>query len=279
MSFTWEGGETPKPGHIGLSGWTRAVLRGLSLLAVLLIGVVLTLILRPVEARFWKMHRPLTAPITQKVCRIGLTIVGLGYRVEGRPMRDGGAVVANHSSWLDILALNSGQQIAFVSKAEVAGWPVIGWLSRLAGTVFIQRNRQESLAQATLFRSRMEGGQKLLFFPEGTSTDGMRVLPFKSTLFEAFFADSLRDVSHIQPVTVIYDAPETESDPRFYGWWGDMDLGPHALQVLAQRRQGQVRVVYHPPLPVAACKGRKDLAARLEAQVRSGMPEGRQLDR
>ncbi|MEL7258063.1 MAG: lysophospholipid acyltransferase family protein [Pseudomonadota bacterium] len=279
MNFTWQGEGTPEPERIGALGLVLVILRGVTMMLVLLLGIVLTLVLRPIEGLIWKVRRPLTAPVTQNVFRIGLWILGLRRKTVGRPMQAGGAVVANHSSWLDILVLNAGQRIVFVSKAEVAGWPVIGWLARLVDTAFIRRNRHEALAQAAMFRARMERGQKLLFFPEGTSTDGMRVLPFKSTLFEAFFADSLRDIAHIQPVTVVYQAPDGAADPRYYGWWGDMDLGPHALQVLATARQGRVKVIYHPPVAVADFDGRKSLATHLEAQVRSGMPPARQLDR
>lgn len=276
MSFTWDGGDEPKPGRIGALGCVRAIIRGSAMALVLLTGLLLTLILRPIERLIWDMRRPLTAPVTQNVFRVGLWALGLRRETVGRPMQTGGAVVANHSSWLDILVLNAGQRVVFVSKAEVAGWPVIGWLARLVDTAFIRRNRHEAMAQGAMFRARMEGGQKLLFFPEGTSTDGMRVLPFKSTLFEAFFAQSLRDIAYIQPVTVVYDAPKNSDEPRFYGWWGDMDLGPHVLQVLAATRQGRVRVIYHAPLAVADFDGRKTLAVELEKHVRSGMPEGRQ---
>ena len=101
---------------------------------------------------------------------------------------------------------------------------------------------------------------------------------FQPTLFEAFLTESLRHVTHIQPVTVIYDAPPG-ADPRFYGWWGDMDFGPHLLRVLAARRGGAVRVICHPPLRVAEFTDRKALARHAEAAVRAGMPPARQSAR
>ncbi len=277
MNFTWGGGDVPDHAPIGPLGGVRVALRAMTIMAVLLTGVVLTCVLRPFEGMFRAAHRPLTAPITQAVARLGLGILGLDYRKEGQPMRKGGAVVANHSSWLDILVLNAGQRVVFVSKAEVRSWPVIGFLARLVGTVFIRRDRREAKAQAEMFRGRIEAGQMLLFFPEGTSTDGMRVLPFKSTLFETFFADNLREMTNVQPVSVVYEAPDG-ADPRYYGWWGDMDLGPHALKILAARRHGRVRVIYHAPVRVSAFEGRKALSSVLEAQVRAGMPEARQLN-
>ncbi len=117
----------------------------------------------------------------------------------------------------------------------------------------------------------MLAGHKLLFFPEGTSTDGLRVLPFKPTLFQAFFAKPLRDRLFVQPVTVVYEAPFGET-ARFYGWWGDMDFGSHLLKTLSAGRGGRVTVKYHTPLRVADFSDRKVLAKAAEAAVRKGMP-------
>jgi lyso-ornithine lipid O-acyltransferase len=97
-------------------------------------------------------------------------------------MQHKGALVANHASWLDIFTLNACDRIYFVSKSEVAGWPGIGWLARATGTVFINRQGREAQMQKLLFEARLRAGHRLLFFPEGTSTDGQRVLDFKSTL-------------------------------------------------------------------------------------------------
>ena len=113
-----------------------------------------------------------------------------------------------------------------------------------------------------------------MFFPEGTSTDAQRVLAFKSTLFQAFYAHDLDKVMKIQPVSVIYRAPEGE-DPRFYGWWGDMGFVPHFTKVLAQQRQGAVEIVFHAPLAVRDFPSRKALAAAAEAAVRAGFETGR----
>ena len=111
-------------------------------------------------------------------------------------------------------------------------------------------------------------GHTLLFFPEGTSTDGMRVLPFKSALFQAFFDSDLSGQCFVQPVTVTYFAPKNE-DPRFYGWWGDMSFGAHFLKTIASRRQGSIEVRYHEPLLVSDFKKRKELAAAAEKIIRS----------
>jgi len=168
--------------------------------------------------------------------------------------------------------LNASKRVFFVAKAEVAGWPVIGWLARGTGTLFIRRDRREARRQQTLFEERLRAGHHLLFFPEGTSTDGARVLPFKTTLFAAFTTEALRGFLTVQPVSLRYHAPEGE-DACFYGWWGDMDFAHGLLKVLAVRRQGWVDVVYHPPLRVADYPDRKALAAACEAAVRTGFSE------
>jgi lyso-ornithine lipid O-acyltransferase len=261
----------PLPLHITLVGWVRVVWRGLVLAGVTYGGLMVLLLVRLVERPVCGMDRPWSPHVTQGVCRAAFVILRMRRVVRGAPMTLPGAVVANHGSWMDIFALNAAQRIYFVSKSEVAGWPAIGWLARATGTVFIARKGTEAKAQQALFEARLRAGHRLLFFPEGTSTDALRVLPFKSTLFQAFFTHGLDRILHIQPVSVVYHAPEGE-DARFYGWWGTMDFGTHLLKVLAQGRQGWVEVIHHPPVPVDAFADRKELAAHCERVIRASHP-------
>lgn len=272
--MTWDSDHTPPHHRITTLGWLRVALRGLAVGLLTFGGLIILLFVRLIERPVFGQGRPVTPFITQVVCRGAFVLLGIRYRRVGRPMTGAGAVVANHSSWLDIFALNAAKRIYFVSKAEVAGWPGIGWLARATGTVFIARDRRQATAQVDVFRSRLGHGHKLLFFPEGTSTDGRQVLPFKPTLFAAFFDDALRDTLSIQAVTVIYHAPAHE-DVRLYGWWGDMEFGPHLLSTLAQSPQGGLTVVYHAPVRVADFANRKTLAAHLEGEVRRGLAEHR----
>jgi lyso-ornithine lipid O-acyltransferase len=271
--MTWQDEADSPEGRIGPIGWVIAVARGVPLALLVFAGLALLLLLRLVERPLHGVARPWTPWITQGVCWMAFVILGMGYRVEGRQMNTAGCVVANHSSWLDIFALNARKRVYFVSKAEVAGWPGIGWLARATGTVFIRREAREAQAQTNVFRERLRAGHRLLFFPEGTSTDGQRVLPFKTTLFAAFFDPSLKDSLKVQPVSVIYTAPPGE-DARFYGWWGAMGFGPHLLRVLACRRPGAVTLVYHPPVAVAEFPDRKALARHCEMAVRGGFEAG-----
>ncbi|MBV1867339.1 MAG: 1-acyl-sn-glycerol-3-phosphate acyltransferase [Marinosulfonomonas sp.] len=271
MTPTWQSDDEPAPLVISPLGWLRVIWRGGLLGLVTFGGLIVLVLLRLIERPVWNQHRPWTPFITQFVCRMALIIIGIRFRTSGNLMREAGGVVVNHASWLDIFVLNARKRIYFVSKSEVAGWPAIGWLARATGTVFITRKGRDAGIQRDLFSDRLSVGHKLLFFPEGTSTDSLRIVPFKSTLFAAFFTSNLRHDLSIQPVTVIYRAPDGE-DPRFYGWWGEMEFGAHLLKVLAARRQGSVKVIYHAPLKVADYADRKELARASEAVVRSGFP-------
>jgi 1-acyl-sn-glycerol-3-phosphate acyltransferase len=251
-------------------------LRGVTLAFLVTLGVVAMALIRLIERPLYGVHRPWTPWITQLVCRGAFAILGMRHETQGERMTQPGAVVANHASWLDIFSLNARKRIYFVSKSEVAGWPGIGLLAKITGTVFIARDPKQAKVQQSVFEERLLAGHKLLFFPEGTSTDGLRVLPFKSTLFQAFFTPDLRHELYIQPVTVIYTAPQDE-DARFYGWWGDMDFGSHLVRTLAVRRHGSVKVVYHQPVKVDNFANRKALAAHVEEVVRRGMPSERQI--
>lgn len=270
MSDAWNDSKMPAKRAIGFTGMVRVILRGVPLVVLVFGGLILLLALRLIERPVFGMGRPWTPSITKFVCRAAFVLLGMGFTRVGTPMAGAGAVVANHSSWLDIFALNASKRIYFVSKSEVAKWPGIGWLARATGTVFIKRDRSQASAQIDVFKARLAAGHTLLFFPEGTSTDGQLVLPFKPTLFAAFFDPALANQMRVQPVTLNYSAPKG-ADPRFYGWWGDMDFGPHLLSTLAAPRQGRVCVIYHTPVALTDFTDRKALAKAMETAVRDGL--------
>lgn len=274
MSVTWRSDDPPPVTRRDAWHVPRVILRGGLLALLILAGVLVTLPLRMIERPLHGVGRPWSPHVTQWVCRAAFRVLGMRHRIEGTPMTGPGAVVSNHVSWLDIFALNARKRVYFVAKSEVAAWPGIGALARLVGTVFIERNPRAAQTQTALFAKRLGAGHRLLFFPEGSSTDGFRVLPFKSTLFQAFFTLAERRDLQVQPVTILYSAPLGQ-DPRFYGWWGDMGFSAHLVQVLGAPRQGEVRLVYHAPLAVSEFGDRKALASAARDSVLSGMPEGR----
>lgn len=268
MSQSWQGPEEPAPRPLTLMGLLRAMARGLPMAILVFGGAVLLVLLRLIERPIFGIQRPWTPHLTRFACRNALRLLGLTLHVRGQPMLHRGALVANHSTWLDIFTLNASDLVYFVSKAEVSGWPGIGWLARITGTVFIERDRRKAAEQTKLFETRLLAGHKLLFFPEGTSTDGQQVLPFKTTLFAAFQSDALVEAIWVQPVSVKYHAPAGEP-ARYYGWWGEMDFASNLLTMLATPRHGHVEVTYHAPLPAQNYPNRKALAAAAETAVRS----------
>lgn len=246
----------------------RIALRGTGAGAVVFGGLALLLVLRLIERPIFDQARPITPFLVQAVCRAALRIFGISLSVRGVPMTQRGLVVSNHASWLDIFALNAAQRVYFVSKSAVAKWPGIGWLARATGTLFITRKAVEAKRQQLEFEARLRAGHRLLFFPEGTSTDGTFILPFKPTLFAALYAHGMGEV-WVQPATLRYTAPAGEA-ADFYGWWGDMEFGAHLAVTLSPLPQGSIEVVLHPPLKVADYAHRKDLAAACEQMVRAG---------
>jgi len=264
----WHGPEWPEPRPLGLLGWGLALGRTL-LVGLVIYGLLIPLVLvRLVEAIFGRF--PISPLIVQLACKISVAIIGIRVTTEGRPMRHRGAVVANHSSWFDIIVMNSVQRVLFVAKAEVRKWPVIGFMAAGVGTVFIERRASHAKHHQTLFEKRLLDGHRLLFFPEGTSSDSRRVLPFKSTLFQAFFAEDLVDTMWIQPVSAIYTAPKGE-DARFYGWWGDMPFLNSFLQIFGTRHPGSVRFVFHHPVAVSDFDNRKALTDHCYKLVNDGL--------
>jgi len=201
--------------------------------------------------------------------RLGLGLCGLRLRVEGRPV-SAGALVANHSSWLDILALRAVRLVYFVAKSEVADWPGVGFITRVTGTVFIERKRAEAKRQEEVLLERIAARQVLCIFPEGTSTDGLRVLPFKSSLFSAFFHEDHGADVLVQPVSLRYVRGRADLPESFYGWWGTMGFESHIWDVLCRSRRGEVRVVFHEPVRAADFRDRKALAEHCARRVGEG---------
>ncbi len=264
--MTWASDPAPATPAFGPRVMLRVLRRAVPMALLVFGGLGLLLILRLPERAFHGHARPWTPYLTRTVCRGALRLMGLPRHVRGVAMAGPGALVSNHVSWLDIFVLNAGGCIVFVSKAEVARWPGIGWLARATGTVFVTRDRRNAARDIATLRDRLARGQTLVFFPEGTSSDGLRVLPFKPTLFAPLIELGLA----VQPVTLSYAAPRG-ADPRVYGWWGDMAFGPHLAATLALPQQGHVTLTYHAVRHLTPDTARKPLAAMLERDVRNAL--------
>jgi 1-acyl-sn-glycerol-3-phosphate acyltransferase len=258
---------------LGLLGPLRVVRRGVSVL-------LWTLACMPVQATFLML--PGRAKVVfarlywSGVCRL----VGLQVRVIGAAAgpADGRAMVfvSNHSSWLDIPVLGGRLHACFVSKDEVGSWPFIATIARLGRTVFVSRQRLATGRERDVLRERLAAGDNLLLFPEGTTSDGSRVLPFRSALFA--IAEGA-DPPLLQPVSVVYDRlgglPTGRASRPMFAWYGDMDLASHFWR-FAQGRGLRVTILLHPPLDPARFASRKALSHAVWQVVADGASTLRQ---
>ena len=216
------------------------------------------------------------------VCRL----LGLRVRVIGvRPaaVAGGRAVlfVSNHSSWLDILVLGGRLEACFVSKHEIGQWPVISMVARLGRTVFVRRTRTTTARERDDMRLRLQQGDSLILFPEGTTSDGSRVMPFRSAFLSvaelAVTPDGLPPL--VQPVSLVYDRlaylPAGRAQRPLFAWYGDMDFGSHFWR-LAQHRGLRASVLLHAPLDPRQFADRKALTQAAFAAVADGAAALRQ---
>jgi 1-acyl-sn-glycerol-3-phosphate acyltransferase len=212
--------------------------------------------------------------------RVFIWLIGVHVRIIGAPRAGGQGrrviYTSNHCSWLDIPVLGGRLEACFVSKDEIASWPGISLIARLGRTVFVTRTRGATGRERDDMRSRLEDGDDLLLFPEGTSSDGSRVLPFRSPFF------SIAEGEHpplIQPISVVYDRlggmPTRRSTRAFFAWYGDMDLASHFWR-LAQWRGMRVTILLHPPLDPRDFPNRKVLAQATWDAVAAGAAAMRQ---
>ncbi|MBY8975625.1 1-acyl-sn-glycerol-3-phosphate acyltransferase [Rhodobacteraceae bacterium NNCM2] len=254
---------------IGIVRLTLAVLVTVGCATVFLIGRGLRRLLGPIivfhfgAARLW--------------ARTCVRLIGCKHIVRGTPVASG-ALVANHCSWSDILVLRAVRLLYFVSKSDVASWPGVGFLARVSGTVFIERRRVEAKRQEAVLRDRIAANQLLCFFPEGTSTDGLRVLPFKSSLFSAFFGEDVTSDLLVQPVSIRYLPAEGSGLPdSFFGWWGTMPFGAHIRTVMERSFGNSVVVTFHDPVRPIDFESRKELADYCHAVVAKGHAEAAEV--
>ena len=200
----------------------RIARRGTELALHLALGALVLSVLRRLPAG---RGEAFTSWWCGRACRV----LRLRVRLLGKPTPMPALFAANHVSWLEVLALGSVAPMAFVAKSEVSRWPLIGRLAGSAGSLFLRRGSARAAAgavdQAIL---RLAGGTSVCVFPEGTSTSGAEVLPFKASLFEA----AARTGCDVQPVAVSY--PRTGAGPSVAPFIGDDEFFPHLLRVLAE---------------------------------------------
>ncbi len=236
----------------------------------------LTLPLMPVQAvlvRTWPGGaRRFPHWYHRRVCRL----LGVRVKVEGQLARGAPVLlIANHASWLDIPVISAAAPVSFVAKKEVASWPFVSWLARLQRTVFVDRTRRTSVGgTADEMTGRLAAGDNLVLFAEGTSSDGARVLPFKTSLLAAAKPSRSADASAtvVQTLAIVYThihgLPIGRSDRPVVGWYGDMDLPGHIWKLL-ESAPIDVTVRLGEPVPLDAFADRKELARHGETLVRA----------
>jgi len=223
------GGIAPVAGRsrTGFAGFARTVLRSFAFGAALAVAVIVyplvTCGVRVNERRrrAWWLHC---------LCRVLTRIVGLRLRSRGVVARSG-LIVGNHLSYLDIVAYSALAPCVFVAKQDVRGWPVFGWFARLAGTVFVDRERRSAVAEVgSEIAEALRAGIPVVLFAEGTSSDGRQVLPFRSSLLEP----ATRSRELLTPAAISYDLADGSAAEEVC-YWGEMTLLPHLLDLFAKR--------------------------------------------
>lgn len=229
-----------------------------------------------VAAVFRLTHSPRCRQWTVRACYLGIgRIMGLKIVVSGalspkRPL----LLVSNHSSYLDVVTLASLGPVSFTPKAEIAGWPLIGACCRLSDCVFIDRRASKTEDNRRALHRALADGALVSLFPEGTTSDGKRVLPFRSSYFalseERFDGERL----HVQPALVTYThirgLPVGPTDMPRLAWYGDMELVSH-LRALLSLGPITARVTFLPPVTMDRFATRKEMARYCEEQIAAAL--------
>jgi len=242
---------------------------------------VMTVPLMPLQAAFLRVS-PRRARLFphwyhRQVCRL----MGIRLTIEGAIAPDKPVLlVCNHTSWLDIPVLSAVAPVSFVAKKDVSRWPFVSSLARLQRSVFVDRERRSKVGEATNeIMARLAQGDTVVLFAEGTSSDGNRVLPFKTSLFAAAkpsgaaLAAGAPDVV-VQTLSLVYTrlhgVPLNRAARPLVGWYGDMEMQSHAWSLL-KAGPLDVRIRIGQPIPLESFADRKDLARRSEQEIRENV--------
>jgi len=253
------------------------MLRGLFIAAVFFTA---TPVLISIQWLLDKLKLPGWGFISCNYYRFLCRLLRIEVRVIGAPVRERSVLfVSNHVSWIDIVVIGSVLPVAFVAKSEVRKWPLVGITAVMQRTVFVDRSRRHRAADAvTQIVERLKSGTPVVLFAEGTSSDGNRVLPFRSALLGAveMAAAHMPDPLRIQPMAIAYTAqqgiPLGRQKRPLAAWYGDMDFMPH-IKTLVERTALDAVVSYAGPMTADGSLSRKELTARLETTVRHKLAE------
>lgn len=226
------------------------------------VHIVLGFVLAFVSGMFFVQNKAWQKPIIHWWQRCFCQILNLQVEIDGAPSAESALWISNHVSWMDIPVLGSIRPLLFLSKAEVGNWPLVGRLARAVGTLFIQRGSGDADRVVGNMVTELAAGRRVLFFPEGTTTDGFSVKRF----FAKLFAAALVNDSLIQPMIICYQRDDGHLHP-LAPFIGDDDLVPHLFNILAADR---IHVVVR-ALPAERPNGRdaRELALHFEELLRA----------
>jgi len=248
-------------------------MRKLRVVRRLVLIVLWTLPLMPVQAVLLLLPGRLNAGFARIYWGVMCRIMSMRVRAIGQPAArtaDGRPIVyvSTHSSWLDVPVLGALLQASFIAKEEVGSWPVVKWIAWLGGTVYVRRVRTSTARERDEMRARLAGGDSLILFPEGTTSDGSHVLPFRSAFLSIAEVPVTVDgrTPIVQPVSLVYDRlaglPTGRASRTIFAWIGDQDLASHFCRLGAERGM-RATVLFHTPLDPATFPSRKALTRAL----------------
>ena len=242
--------------------------------AILSAFMMLTVPLMPVQAVLVKFAPKAARRFPNWYHRQVCGLLGVKLNIEGAVTIDAPVLlVCNHTSWLDIPVLSAVAPLSFVAKKEVGGWPFVSSLARLQRTVFVDRSKRQAAGEAAdEITQRLAGGDTIVLFAEGTSSDGNRVLPFKTSLFGAVInAETSKTHVVVQTAAIVYThlhgVPLARADRPHIGWYGDMEMQSHAWHILKSGPIG-VTIRIGEPVELSSFASRKALALTSEREVR-----------
>jgi 1-acyl-sn-glycerol-3-phosphate acyltransferase len=235
-----------------------------------------------------KLHLPGWGFIASNYYRVLCSLLRIRVRINGKPVRSRSVLfVSNHVSWADIVVIGSIAPVAFIAKREVANWPLVGITAKMQRTVFVDRARRHQTGDAVAeIVKRLASGVPVVLFAEGTSSDGNRVLPFRSALLgavEEVASHSGTDSILIQPMSVCYTGqqgiPMGRQHRPLVAWYGDLDFMPH-IKTFIELGAVDALVTYGEPVIADGTTDRKAMTKKLEDTVRqllAGALRGRTL--
>lgn len=182
--------------------------------------------------------------------------------------------LCNHVSYLDVFVLGSSTPGYFIAKSEVAGWPILGWLAKLQNTLFFERKSRKVKEQLKVMSDHFNKKGNLILFPEGTSTEGEHVEPFKSSLLQSI--EGASEPVTIQPVTLAYthykNQPMTRLIRDHYAWYATMPFASHFFSALGMAKS-DVSIIFHEPVSLDDFGARKECAAHCWKAVADGLEQ------